>query len=659
MSPTVRPPGERAPVWLRVVTDEPRSATRSGRAARPTRSDRSRSAVARRPTRGGPARRPRRRALASSRRRLRIGVVVMVLVLLALGVRLTQLQGFAAATYAEQAERQLTREITLPAVRGEITDRNGVTLAQDVDARAVYADPKLIADPAAVARALEPLVGVPATDIEAKVRRDPSARFVYIARGLEPETGDRVKQLGLVGVDVLEERRRIYPNGTLAGNVVGYTRFGERDLLEGNGGIELRYDDVLRGQEGLRRWETDPAGREIPSARSSQRDPVEGSALRLTLDADLQWKAQTEIAAAVAETGSDSGTIVIMDPRTGDILAMADAPDFDPNNVGQANLQALGNRATGQAFEPGSVNKVITMAAALDRGLITATTPVTVPADIRRGGFTIRDAEPHGTLELTAAGVLAHSSNIGTVLISEKVGPAALEETMRAFGLGRPTELGFPGETGGMLASASDWSASQAATIAYGQGMTATALQMTSVYATIANGGVRMPPRLVAAIGDPDADGALADVPLAEGTRVVSESTARAVSDMLEAVATDQGTAPGAAVPGYRVAGKTGTAYRVDPSCHCYRGYVSSFIGFAPADNPRLVVGVVLDNPKKQYFGGLAAAPVFQKVMTFALGTLGVAPAGSAPPRIPLTVATPPPASGEATGQPAAGGPPA
>ncbi|MDT3441086.1 penicillin-binding protein 2 [Pseudofrankia sp. BMG5.37] len=669
MSSTLLPPGGRT--RLRLVTEGTR--TGSARAGRPTRSDHARSAAARaaaaraatgrrvpgsqRPRRR-PPRGPRRRALASSRRRLRMGVLVMALLLLVLAGRLTQLQGFNAATYARQAENQRMQEVTLPAVRGEITDRHGATLAQDVDARSIYANPSLIGDPAAVAEKLSPLVGQPKDTIEKRITRDPKLLFVYIARGLDPAVGAKVKKLELKGVGVLDERRRVYPNDTVGAGVIGYTRFGDNDLLVGNGGIELAYDGVLRGKDGISRLETDPAGREIPSAHNSEKAPVEGSNLRLTLDTDIQWEAQTAIADAVRENQASAGTIVIMNPRTGDILAMADSPGFDPNNVGAANTAALGNRITAFAFEPGSVEKVIPMAAALDRGLITATTPVTVPPSIRRGGSPIGDSETHGTLQLTAAGVLAHSSNIGTVLISEKVGAAGLEATMRDFGLGQPTGLGFPGESGGQLAPSTKWSTSQAATIAYGQGMSVTALQMATVYATIANGGVRMTPRLVDAIGP--SGGAMVPMPRAPGVRVVSEQTARTLSDMLEQVITTNGTAPAAAVPGYRVAGKTGTAYQIVPSCGCYYGkdgfsYVSSFFGYAPADNPRAVIAVVLDNPKGEHYGGLAAAPAFQKVMTFTLATLGVPPAGSAAPHLPLTQ---PGAAddAEATGQTTAGG---
>jgi cell division protein FtsI (penicillin-binding protein 3) len=551
--------------------------------------------------------------------------------LLVLGARLTQLQGFTASKYAQQAAQQRTRTITLPAARGVIMDRDGQTLAQDMDARAVYADPAVVSDPAAEAAALASLLKIDRAELQAKMTK--RTRFIYLARGLDPTAGAAVGRLRLPGVFVVEERRRTYPSHSVASNVVGFTRLGDSDTLVGNGGIELAYDNVLRGRDGVRRQETDPSGRQIPAAQSVERDPVAGSAIRLTIDRDIQWDAQTAIAAQVAATQADGGTIVVMNPHTGDILAMADAPQFDPNNVGSADPRALGNRSTGAVYEPGSVNKVITMAAAIDRGLITPSTPVTVPPRLERGGRPFVDAEPHGTEHLTAAGVLAHSSNIGTILISEQVGTAKLEQTMRAFGLGARTALGFPGESRGLL-PASPWSATQSATIPYGQGMSATALQMASVYATVANGGVRVAPRLVDAVGA--AGGTVRPVARTPGTRVVSARTAAALTQMLEAVATDAGTAPAAEVPGYRVAGKTGTANRVDPSCGCYQGYVSSFIGFAPADDPQVVVEVVLDNPKNGHFGGQVAAPVFQRVMTFALASLGVAPAGTKPPNLVL-----------------------
>ncbi|CAO5167805.1 cell division protein FtsI (penicillin-binding protein 3) [Frankia sp. AiPs1] len=551
-------------------------------------------------------------------------VVLMVGLLAILGLRLTQLQGISASKYAAQAEAQRLRTIVLPAARGAITDRTGHTLAQHVDLRAVYANPSNIKNAGATAVRLAPLLGESADTLVKLMTVDPAKniKFVYLARRLTPDVGDKVTRLGLRGIGITEERGRTYPGGSLAASVVGFMRRGEGDMLGGGGGLELEYDGLLRGTDGKRQLLATPEGIEIPSGKTKQINPVPGSALRLTLDRDIQWNAQNAIADAVRSSEADGGTVVVMNPRTGDILAMADAPTFDPNHITAKDTDALGNRATQDAYEPGSVNKVITIAAALDRGLITDETPITVPSSIVRGGVRIVDSEAHGVEHLTTAGVLARSSNIGTVEIADQVGRSGLEKALRAFGLGTRTGLNFPGEGVGLLPPSKDWSGSQAATIAYGQGMSATALQMASVYATIANGGVRVTPRLVEAITGPD--GTVTATPHPSGQRVVSAQTASTLTAMLEAVATSEGTAPLAQVPGYRVAGKTGTAYRPDPVHGGYQGYTSSFIGFAPADNPQVVVEAVLDNPKNGYFGGQVAAPVFQKVMSFALTTLGV-----------------------------------
>ncbi|SBW25830.1 peptidoglycan D,D-transpeptidase FtsI family protein [Protofrankia symbiont of Coriaria ruscifolia] len=569
--------------------------------------------------------------LGSPRRRLRVSVVVLCALLVVLAGRLTQLQAFQASTYAERAEQQRLRTVALLAPRGVITDRSGATLAQDVEARAVYADPHNVTDARAVANALAPLLDVPADTLIPKLAG--GGRFAYLARGLDPAVGKTVTDLGLPGIGVLEERRRLYPSGALASNVVGFTTIGDSDVIVGGGGVESAYDRLLRGTDGLRRVEVDPAGRMIPSAASRESDPVPGSSVRLTLDRDIQWAAQQALAEAVRTTQADGGSVVVMVPGTGDILAMADAPGYDPNKVGTADPGTLKNRATQDVYEPGSVNKVITMAAAIDRGLISAETPVTVPPNMRIAGRTFTDAEPHGVEHLTAAGVLAVSSNLGTIQIARKLGSAGLESALRDFGLGTRTALRFPGESAGILRPASEWDSQQAATISYGQGMSATAIQMAAVYATIANGGVRVAPRLVDSTVSPD--GTVHTTPRQPGIRVISEATAATVSRMLESVATDSGTAPLAAIDGYRVAGKTGTAQRVGPSGR-YDGYVASFVGFAPADQPRAIVEVVLDNPRDGHYGGTVAAPVFQRVMTFALATLGVAPPGTSAPKLVL-----------------------
>ncbi len=567
---------------------------------------------------------------------MRVAVVLMVAVLVVIAARLAQLQGFASSTYAEQAEEQLRHRSVLPADRGMIIDRRGGRLAHDIEQRAVYADP-LLMTPSQIgdaARRLAPVLGKSENELRSRMTANAKKRFVYLDRGLDRSVGEEVTELDLHGIGVLEERGRWYSLRELGANFVGFTNYGDKDAIVGRAGLEQAYDSVLRGTDGRRQIEADPSGREIPSAQSMEKEPLDGSTLRLTIDNDIQWQAQRELAEAVRTYEADGGTIVVMKPRTGELLAMADAPQFDPNNITERDLDAIGNRSTGQAFEPGSVNKVITMAAALDRGLIDAMTPITVPPSIERGRYTITDSEPHGTEHLTAAGVLARSSNIGTVLIAEKVGNQRLEEMMRAFGLGAVTELDFPGETAGALTSASEWSESQAATIAYGQGMSATALQMASVYATVANGGMRVAPRLVDAVISPD--GEEQETAHEPERRVVSPETAATLTRMLEEVATEDGTAPLAEVAGYRVAGKTGTATRYDPVSERYDGYVSSFVGFAPADDPQVVVEVVLDNPRTRYYGGQVAAPVFAEVMKFALTTLGVPPPGTRPDSLVL-----------------------
>ena len=338
--------------------------------------------------------------------------------------------------------------------------------------------------------------------------------------------------------------------------------------------------------------------------------------------------------AQVQQAKADGGVAMSMDAKTGEVLAMASAPTFDLNDPSKASPAELGNRATQWTFEPGSVNKVITMATALDRGLITPLTPVTIPpVDVDRR-VPHRDAHAHGTETMTAAGVLAQSSNLGTILISRKLGPPAeLEKALRNFGLGSPTGLGWPGESPGILAPSSTWPASQAANISFGQGMSVSAMQVASVYATIANGGVRVTPRLISGLVDPDGD--VHPTEPGPTRRVISPQAASTVTQMLEEVTTKQGTAPQAAIPGYQVAGKTGTADRIDPNRQ-YNGKVASFVGFAPADNPNIVVAVVLDNPKNGYFGGTVSAPVFTEIALVRAGERRVVPSGTPPPTFPI-----------------------
>jgi len=360
--------------------------------------------------------------------------------------------------------------------------------------------------------------------------------------------------------------------------------------------------------------------------------------VRLTIDSDLQWFAQNAIAQKVNETGALSGTVVVMKVRTGELAAVASYPSFDPNNIAKATGD-LGNRAFGDAFEPGSTAKVMTAAAALQEGVATPATPVVVPDRLPRADQSFRDSHEHGTERLTFAGVIAQSSNIGTMMVGEKVPPATLESYFRGFGVGAPTGIHFPGETPGIFARSKDWSGSQRYTVMYGQGLSVNAIQAAGVFQTIANGGVRVPPTLVASTQN--ADGTQTQTPPTTPVRVISPSTASTLSQMLEFVVSDNGTAVKATIPGFRVAGKTGTADRIGANGR-YSGYTASFIGFAPADKPEFVVAVILQNPIRGYYGGSSAAPVFKDVMTYALQEFGIPPTGTSPPVMKLTMEDPP-----------------
>jgi cell division protein FtsI (penicillin-binding protein 3) len=350
----------------------------------------------------------------------------------------------------------------------------------------------------------------------------------------------------------------------------------------------------------------------------------------------VQYEAEKAIAAQVKAVKATSGSVIVMDPRNGQILAMATAPTFNPNHPGDSKQENWGNPVVQEAFEPGSTNKVITAAAVLEKGGITPETPFKVPDHIVEYGTKLSDSHSHAPEMLTFGGVLAKSSNVGTIEASKHITGQQLYQYMHDFGYGQPTGIGLPGETRGVLPTADKWSGTQRYTIAYGQGVTVNALQVASVYATIANKGVRVAPTIVA--GTTDGSGTFTPAAAPQQRRVITERTAQQISDMIEGVTSDEGTAKAAQIPGYRVAGKTGTAEKVDPRTGRYTGglYTASFAGFAPADNPQLVVQVVLQDPRLGHYGGTVAAPVFKDVMSFALKTRGIPPTGSKSPKLDI-----------------------
>jgi len=594
---------------------------------------------ARRPAghRPAPPGRPALLRLGDGTRRLRAAIVLLALVLSLFGARLVQLQGLDATTYAAEAKEGRLRTVALPAVRGTITDRNGVALATTVDAVNITADQTLVEDPAATAAALAPVLDLDEALLQERLTGD--RRFVYIAKKVTPRTWRTVRDLdhpdetieGIPGIFGERTSRRVYPAGKVGANVVGYVGADGTGL----GGLEYALDDVLAGRDGTATYELSAGGRRIPSGVASQREAVAGQDVALTIDRDIQYVAQTAIAKAVASTRSESGTVIVLDPRSGELLAIATAPTFDANRPGSAPAADRGNRPLTEPYEPGSTGKVLTASALIEEGVITPRTPITVPNRLYRAGKSFKDFEDHDTQHLTYAGTIAKSSNIGTIRAAERLGNLKrLHPYLEKFGIGQPTGLGLPGEAAGALLDPADWSATTGYTTTFGQGYSVNTVQMASAVGAVANDGVRVSPRLMASTTA--ADGTVVRPDASERTRVVSVGTARTVRLMMETVTNDGGTAPLAHIPGYRVGGKTGTAQRFKPSCGCYSGYTMSFIGLAPVDDPRLVVAVTLQAPRSALGGGVNAAPVFKQVMSFALESQRIPPTGTRAPGLRL-----------------------
>ncbi len=556
-------------------------------------------------------------------------VLVTTMVLSIFAIRLVDLQAVRGDALASEALDQRLRTVKLPALRGAILDSEGEPLALTLEARNITADQTLIEDPIAAGAALAPVLEMDAAQIAERLTGD--RRFVYVAKDVTPETWNRIKELGLAGILSEASSRRIYPAGELAANVVGFVG-GEGTGL---GGIEYAMEEELAGTAGERTYELGPGGKVIPTGENSTTDAVGGVSVKLTIDRDIQFVAQQALAAQVAKAQADSGTLVVMDPKTGHILALATAPTFDPNDPGASPADDRGNRALTAAFEPGSTSKVLTLAAVVNEGQANPYSAFTVPGVLMRGGKDFHDHNEHGTLGLTLAGVMAKSSNIGTILAAERIGGRTLSRYLKKFGIGQETGLDFPGETKGSVPKYSDWSPTSFPTIAFGQGLSVNAVQATSVFATIANDGVRVEPSLVSEYVAADGTTTAPEAP--KTTEVVSPSAARQVRAMLESVIGEGGTAPQAAIPGYRVAGKTGTAQVVGANGGYDGSVIASFIGMAPADEPELVVGVSIFNPRAGRYGGELGAPVFKEVMTYALQARGVPPTGTKGPNLPLT----------------------
>lgn len=559
-----------------------------------------------------------------------------VLVLVAfsfIAIRLTYIQGVASEKFVLLAEDQRVRRIVLPAQRGSIFDRNGAELGISLNMHSIFANPRFVDDPKGAAVQLAPILGITEPELEQKLSSDRG--FVYLARKVDSSLLARIESLQIPGIDSMPEPKRFYPAGSLASHVVGFVGLDNSGL----GGLESRYDSVLRGRPGEMLVELDPEGRSIPSGKSFRRPPIAGDDLVLTLDRSIQYYSEKVLADAVTRYQAKGGTIIVMKPGSGEILAMANLPTFDPNKFNESTPEARKNRALLDVYEPGSANKVITAAAAIESGKAKPTDPFWVPATLRIADKTFSDSHLHEPVDLTFAEIIEQSSNIGTIKVALTLGKERLHEYLQKFGYGKATGLDFPGETAGLLPKSEDWWDTSMGTIPIGQGVAVTAMQIVDVYGVIANAGVAVQPRLLAALVD--AEGERTPAPPAAQHRVISEETASEVTSMLVRVTEGRhGTGREAAVPGYQVAGKTGTAQKPRSDGGGYAGYVGSFIGFAPASNPQLVVGVILDEPSP-IWGGLTAAPAFREVMQFALRHLGIGPGQAL-----VTQGTPLPAPG-------------
>jgi cell division protein FtsI/penicillin-binding protein 2 len=538
----------------------------------------------------------------------RIGFLfALFLALLVLAaVRASWLGTVESRGLGERALTQQEEEMKVYARRGTITDRNGIELAVSEDATTVFANPFLIDDPAGVADEIAPLLGMPEDEVMEKLS-DKETGFVYLRRKLDATRGQKISDLKVEGLGTVVEPRRTYPQGSLASQVLGSVGTDNYGLS----GLEEAEEDTLHGTDGLRKVVKDATGKPVSIVDVTRSDP--GEDLRLTIDAAIQERTE----AVLSEVGQlyqpRGATAVVMDPRNGEVLAMANWPRVDANKISDAPEYARVNRAVGFTYEPGSTFKAFTVAGALEERLVTPNTQFTIGPTIQVADREIGEAHDGGGGTLTVSDILAQSSNVGTVTIGLKLGTTRFDEWVHRFGFSKPTGIDLPGEEGGIVPSADEYSGSSIGNLPIGQGLSVTPIQMAYGYSAIANGGVAHTPHVLA-----DDTG--------DAHRILSADNAHKVARMLEGVLQAGGTASEAAIPGYTLAGKTGTAQKAENGGYSETDFVASFIGFAPSRNPRLLVSVMVDEPRGSIYGGEVAAPAFEKIASFALPYLKIPP---------------------------------
>jgi cell division protein FtsI/penicillin-binding protein 2 len=540
-------------------------------------------------------------------RRIGLLFALFLLLFLAITLRATWLGTVKAGALKKRALTQQVEDLTVPARRGTISDRHGMELAVSEDAVTVFANPFLIDNPAKVAAKIAPLIGR-TEDQLLKVLANRKLGFVYLRRKMDATAGHRIAKLGIEGIGTVTEPKRSYPQGALASQVIGMVGTENAGLS----GLEYSQNDKLGGEDGEQRLVKDALGETVNVIDVKQAQ--EGEDLHLTLDAAIQERTEA-VLSEVGQTYRPRGaTAIVMDPRTGALLAVANWPRVDANNVAGAPAYARQNRAIQTTYEPGSTFKAFTVSGALQEGLITPDTPFALPPTIQVADRVIGEAHDRGGITLTVADILAQSSNVGSVMIGLKLGARHFSRWVQRFGFGRPTGVDLPGEERGIVLRYKDYSGSTIGNMPIGQGLAVTPMQMAAGYTAVANHGVMRAPYLIQGDRKP-------------GKRVLSARTADQVSRMLEGVLGPGGTAQEAQVDGYRLAGKTGTAEKADgKGGYSKTKFVASFIGYAPARHPRLLVAVMVDEPQGDIYGGVVAAPAFERIMEFALPYLKIPP---------------------------------